>query len=530
MLARYVDAYTLKDVPKAGRKVEIPHRYKSGCPEIKTLRHKEQSHVPRLRSVTTAPTMTIDGRVIQTPGMDQATGIFFMPQAQYKQVSASPSQAEIAEAKAIVEGIFSGCNFDGPASKAAALSYAFTLAFAHSLRPVPLFLFASADEHAGKTTAVQIAQAAVCGKVVERDFPAERDLAKMLGDLTAKGAKYVLLDDADEGQEVASRLLSSLLTSQGLTDSDGGATMNPIIAATAKNPDTRRIVRRTILAQFLPRPASERGNVAIQAALGHRDSCWAVLTLLRAFFVAELPQPAKHEIKGSFEQWDRRVRACLIYLGYGDPDANQKLIQDLSDSDSAHHALMVQLWRAVQRQGGALTAAQLLAMAGGEQNDKTGDQELRAALLDAHPDKSEKFNAAYIGTTMRIYRDKKWRGCSIEAAKRCAGGRAWHVAGDFRAGFQAAGEELSSPLDEAPKPAPAEPKPAPARSPHAAGPDAFGPSTKLKPVELTDDEIAQEKDAHVSAAESAADLYDDLLSESEPEGEPISEQESGAET
>jgi len=75
----------------------------------------------------------------------------------------------------------------------------------------------------------------------------------------------------------------------------------------------------------------------------HTKLCIAALTMLKGFIDAGMPNRLQRPLLGSFEQWDRLISGCLVWLGFADPVATMALVE-ASDSEREADLELLRVW------------------------------------------------------------------------------------------------------------------------------------------------------------------------------------------
>jgi hypothetical protein len=78
------------------------------------------------------------------------------------------------------------------------------------------------------------------------------------------------------------------------------------------------------------------------AAERHPQLVVAALTALRAYLMAQSPWKTDRGAWGGFEQWDRLVSGCLMWLGFADPYEARERIMDADPIRSANIDILVE--------------------------------------------------------------------------------------------------------------------------------------------------------------------------------------------
>ena len=410
-----------------------------------------QWRFPVLTGVTTAPTIRPDGSLLQLPGYDAATGLFFDPQGEvFTPIPEHPTQAdgraaldllirEVLSSRCESDPDQTGFAFTSATARSAALSAILTPLVRHSLRTAPLHLISAT--HAGS------------GKSLLADACA----------LIATGNTATIFDLGDDDDEQEKRLLSVLLAGDAVINLDnleaplGGGHINKVLTqetftgrvlgqsrnATAPTTTTwlatgnnagvsEDMTRRVVLCELDPQveaPQNRQFSRDLKQWIpANRPALVAAgLTAIRAYIVAGKPKQAA-PVMGSFEDYHSTVRSALIWLGEADPLGDTAKMED-NDPTRVKLRSLLSAWHGAF---GSVptTAKEAIARANSVLRDETGDEVphdpiLRETLQDHFADdRRGGISARYLGEFL-----KKFKG-------RIENGARFEKCGDFRRAIQ----------------------------------------------------------------------------------------------
>ncbi len=222
LLARHVQVYETQTREGAsGKEFEAEHRIQ---PELGTrqqvLAGGPWPGVPTLRGVTRIPVLRGDGTILNAPGYDSASGLYFDPQCDFSDLPTDPSLAQVAAARSfLLDALLRDFPFVSDADRAnylAALATPVVRRFLEGgggVRPTPLLAVNAHAPGSGKTLLTEIIRRVFGGDLTQWK-PDEAELGKCIVSALRdkQGAVYVL-DNVEETQAVRSPTLSALLTS-----------------------------------------------------------------------------------------------------------------------------------------------------------------------------------------------------------------------------------------------------------------------------------------------------------------------------
>jgi len=400
-----------------------------------------QWRFPVLTGVTTAPTIRPDGSLLQRPGYDAATGLFFDPQGEiFTPIPEQPTQADGRAALDLLirEVLSSQCEsdpdqtgfaFTSPTARSAALSAILTPLVRHSLRTAPLHLISATHAGSGKSLLAD-----VCA-------------------LIATGKTATIFDLGDDDDEQEKRLLSVLLAGDSVINLDnlerplGGGHINKVLTqetftgrvlgqsrnATAPTTTTwlatgnnagvsEDMTRRVVLCELDPQvevPQDRQFSRDLHSWIpANRPALVAAaLTAIRAYIVAGKPKQAV-PVMGSFEDYHRTVRSALIWLGEADPLGDTAKMEDNDPTRAKLRALLLAWFAAF----GSVptTAKEAVARANSVLRDETGnevphDPILRETLQDHFADdRRGGISARYLGEFLKKFKGRIENGARFE--------------------------------------------------------------------------------------------------------------------
>lgn len=376
---------------------EIVREYKQP-PErlVRTARSIPTDRIRPLTAIVTAPTIRPDGSILNTPGYDAATGLYFDPaDCPTINVPEHPTRAQVEAAVETLCYPLADFPFAESCHKSAAIAAILSLAGRWTFTgAVPLFLVDANRAGTGKGLLVNLCVLIVTGaeppsmaNTIDDD-----EMRKRLMSLAMAGELIVKIDNVPEHEALGTASLDSAITAGAVHDrllSKNEMAKVPLRAVWFASGNNVRLfgdmARRTChvrLVTDLENP-EERPDVKEQHLLDHVRKergryLTAALTILRGWFAAGRPlQPLPNW--GSFEAWSGIIRQAVVWAGLTDPYATRKGLLGHSDPVAAAFKVLVANWNNVDPSGSGLTAAKLLDYL----KTPTDDQDARDALKDA---------------------------------------------------------------------------------------------------------------------------------------------------
>jgi hypothetical protein len=379
-----------------------------------------------LEGVISSPVLRIDGTVLQTPGYDSITGLYYEPDGQVIDVQTAPTRDDArAACEALLEVVID-FPFATPAHRAAWLAYLLTPLARHAfVGPSPLFLIDANIRASGKSLLADSASLIVTGRDVARMSCPEDDdeTRKRITAITLNGDQMVLIDNI--AGELGSASLDAALTGTVWKDRILGRSEiveMPLVttwAATGNNvvlmADTSRRVCHIRLDSELENP-EERADFKhanLRAWVQHERPrlLAAALTILSAYCRAGRPDQ-KLKAWGSFEGWSDLVRQALVWIGQPDPGETREELARSSDREAAALRALIQGWPEIDVDGTGMTAAKVI-----ERLEKSPDayEMFRNAVLELCPAPAGKLpGTRSLGNKLRHLRGRVVAGKALD--------------------------------------------------------------------------------------------------------------------
>ena len=333
-----------------------------GCPPnvAKGYLHRKGQgwRLPELKGVIHVPTLRADGSILDLPGYDGRTGLYYDPREQYMpEVPQLPGKAQAEAAIAALDDLLTEVDFVGPVDRAVALAAILTATIRRSLPAAPLFGFTAPTPGTGKSVLVSIVSMIASGKPASgftwTDDDAEN--RKQLDSALLGGAGVIAFDNVTAplgGNRLCQMLTEARATIRPLGQSRlVDVPCDALVTANGNNLVIEAdMTRRALLCRLdakVERPelrVRKRDPIA-EVRDGECGHLVAALTVLRAYHVAG--RPAQPKPLGSFEAWSNWVRGALVWLGYADPVASIEHVRADDPTLSALTAVLEQWDRTI---------------------------------------------------------------------------------------------------------------------------------------------------------------------------------------
>ena len=350
---------------------------------VKTMVGRGHSlKLPLLIGVVNCPQMAADGRIIDQPGYDAETGIFFDPRgARFPAIVANPMQADAEIATERLLRLYHTFDFQSEKDRAVALSLVLTRLARIGMATAPLHAYDAPTAGSGKSMIVDIASILATGEraAVFAQGATLEEFEKRLSVQLMMGRQIIAIDNIT--QELDGDLLNQSLT-QDRVDlrilGESRAVTAQCPAVTAATGNNLKLVgdltRRAAIGRLDPktdRPELRQFDYhpLVDARENRGELVAAALTILRAYCVAGMPgQPPQLQ---NFEDWSDLVRGALIWIGLGDPAATQERLRE-NDPKLTKLIRMATVWgRAFEADRTTVAAAVVKA----EAKEKVGTYE-----------------------------------------------------------------------------------------------------------------------------------------------------------
>jgi putative DNA primase/helicase len=327
-------------------------------PEALVLTLKERKsrlRLPVLAGVSNCPSICADGRLLDQPGYDKATGILYDPGGvAFPRVPDFPTRAVAEAALKRILRLIETFRFVSDDDRAVALSLIFTAVARRGLPFAPLHGLDAPVAGSGKSKIVDIACVLATGHEagVIAQGETREETEKRLSTLLMRGDPIIAIDNCELALEGA--LLNQALTQHwvelrilGFSKSITAQTTS-VFAATGNNLIVKGdLTRRSVIGRLDPQ--CERPELLkfdydpiADARENRGEIVAAILTILRAWHIAG--QPNRPDPLQNFVQWSDTVRGALVWLGVGDPVWTMDRLRE-TDPALAELRAVLTVWR-----------------------------------------------------------------------------------------------------------------------------------------------------------------------------------------
>jgi Bifunctional DNA primase/polymerase, N-terminal len=302
---------------------------------------KQDWEYPTLAGTVEAPTLRLDGTILDKPGYDRRTGLYFDPGlATFPPIKTRPTEADARIALDTLKGPLADFPFadeDGieGLSQSVALAMLLTAVCRRSLPNAPMFGIDANEAQSGKTELAQVAAIVMTGRrTAARPFSSdEYQRATALAAAFEAGDSIILYDNIDgdkmavEGEALCMALTEERFQMRRLGGNSASdqivAPTNALITATGNKLTASGDMaedRMLICNLRTDKPLAERKfdhwPLDEHVIKNRPDLVSAALTILRAYAVANDKTPGPHF---RFAEWRSIVADALVWLGLPDP-------------------------------------------------------------------------------------------------------------------------------------------------------------------------------------------------------------------
>jgi hypothetical protein len=337
------------------------------------LNRRGKWRLPRLVGVVNAPFIRADGSICETAGYDPDSYILFKPETQvFPRVPQNPTKVEATAALAKLRKLIETFPFVTDADRAVALAAMLTALDRRSMSAAPLIGFSAPTARTGKSLLVKLIGILATGRAVpvKSQGRNEEEFEKRLGANLLAGDVCISIDNC-------SRPLSGDMLCQALTEDEVDvrvlgrsrniktATIATIFATGNNLTIAGDLTARCLLCSLdaeVERPGLRKFSVDAEKEARRKrgELVVAALTILRAWHIARASVAV--DPFGGFEDWSRRVREPLIWLGEADPCDTIKRVQE-DDPELDALTTLLEQWKKHLGTGSTHTQQEVIARA-----------------------------------------------------------------------------------------------------------------------------------------------------------------------
>ena len=327
--------------------------------------------IPPIEGVIECPVIRVDGSVVQSPGYDVASGLFYQPTIEFLSIPAKPSQDDARKAVDDLLEVVEDFPFVSSYHRGGWLSAVLTpLARFAFHGPTPLHLIDSNTRGAGKGLLADTVGMIVQGRTTPRmTAPGTDDEFRKRITAIALAAETLVLIDNIEGA-LGCPALDAALTSTSWSDRILGRSemttlpLTTIWLATGNNVQLQADTARRTLHIRLESPEEKpeerqdfhHANLLSWIQQERPRLVAAALTVLSGYCAAGRPNMGLKPW-GSFDAWSDLVRSAITWTGVDDPGETRIELNATADTEGNALRRLIQGWDTLDEDGNGLTVA-----------------------------------------------------------------------------------------------------------------------------------------------------------------------------
>jgi len=337
---------------------------------------------PEVYGIITAPTMRPDGSILNEPGYDKKTKLYYKPphdiEVTMPPVPDKPTKKQAQDALELLKDLFSETMFEDedpnvPISRSVVLAALLTVVARGAFDQTPMFLFTAHQSGTGKSyladIIAHIITAQWCPVINLGNNKEERE--KRLGAILLEGMPLISFDNLniDLYDETLCQMVEQPTVKVRVLRESKVPTCRwrGTILATGNNVQfTDDMVRRGLVCRLysdLDRPEThEYKKDPLAMILNDRGKyIAAALTIVRAFYVSK-EKISCSRLGDKFDNFTQFIRKPLIWLGEPDPIECQKKMNE-EDKQRKIARGFLQLWKQLIGLNEAIRARDIIAQA-----------------------------------------------------------------------------------------------------------------------------------------------------------------------
>lgn len=366
LLIEFADPEWIADVLE--RAVAFMRLDRKGNPEpcdiprglvARAIKIKTYWKFPKLLGTVECPTMRRDGSILQEPGYDVRSRLYFDPHGvTFPKVFDRPTRRQALRALTMLKAILSDFPFadeDGieGLSLAVALACLLTAVVRRMLPTAPMFGWDANEVESGKTLAAQLGPILMTGRrTAARPFSHdEYQRGAAIAAALDGGDASILFDNVDTplaGHNLDMVITEEIYKTRRFKSNSGAdqieAFTNALLQATGNKlkaagdmSGSRVLIAKIVPEQVLSARTFKHPDLAAYVMAKRPKLVWAALTILRAYVVAGKPERSPHF---RLTEWRKLVADALIWLGEVDPCRSVARVQDADPVRETQRAVM----------------------------------------------------------------------------------------------------------------------------------------------------------------------------------------------
>ena len=386
-----------------------------------------------LTGVTDIPLVRRDGSLLDAPGYDEATGMYYRPSGLALDIPEDPTLDDAKEAVETLKHLIRDFPFESDADMAAAISAFISAVNRPTLGATPMHGITSKTPGSGKSLLATIITIVATGSppAFITQGADDEELEKRVSGQMLAGRRVINIDNCD--RPLKGSALCNLLTAETVSLRILGRSEMPEITSSSfilVNGNNVRLVgdmvRRAVICEIDPKMEHpEERAIAWDAKAEARKNrgkyVSACITIILAY--QEAGAPKQTTPLGSFENWSRRVRDAIIWAGLSDPCSNADKLRD-ADPEKERFLEVADQW---DKHFGNAWKKVAAVIAEANPNSTPGqNSDLKVALLNV-AEGGRDLSANRLAAFLSRYKGRPIEGFKFESRKGHAGTNLWRL-------------------------------------------------------------------------------------------------------
>lgn len=378
--------------------------------------------LPYLRGFVSCPTLREDGSLLEEPGYDEESGLYFNPCGTiFPKVPENPTWDEAKESLKLLKDLIKDFPFEDKVSLSVALAEIMTAVVRRSLDVAPPFANDASTRSSGKTLLAKLPSYIAIGKIFSMIVPVsnEEEMEKRFSAALLAGDQILCIDNVDFPFESTS--LCAITTSStwktrilGLSKNIEVETNSQIIFTGNNLVFKGDLCSRFLKCRLLPdceHPEERKFDRDLNEYTPKNRGILvaAILTIMRAYITAGSPGLNNLPAFREYSNWTKWIRAPLVWLGESDPYESAKEIKE-NDPEKDEIVALFSAWHEVIKKLPieAITVNTLLkkVMDPEQRNSHDEIQALYDVLLTFAPNRAGGIDARLFGNKIRKCKDR----------------------------------------------------------------------------------------------------------------------------
>jgi hypothetical protein len=280
--------------------------------------------LPKLQGLISAPTLKVDGSLIQDPGYDESSGLYLqIQQDEFPRIPDLITDEDILHSTKVLLEPFERFAFEDATSRSVLLAGLLTAAVRSSVSTRPAFAFDAPAAGSGKTLLGSCISALAGGTGATQPAVEDDDeLRKIFVTLLRQGASDIFLDNVIgilDGAAINHLLTASIYQGRILGQSETiSVPNNAILLLTGNNLRIHKdLMRRVLICRLdtgMEKPYTKHFSFCPLGMIKSSRMKYIrhALIILRGCMGIERPDPEFN--LGSFEEWDFLVRRSILTI------------------------------------------------------------------------------------------------------------------------------------------------------------------------------------------------------------------------